>query len=76
MYCTGRGACTGICTDGLNIYAAFGARFARAVKSGTLAAPEAVRLDVRDVLIEPVTLKDTALVDIRHHFVRAGDRLE
>ena len=57
-------------------YASFGGRFGKAVKTGTLATPDPVRLDARDVLIEPTTLHDTALVDVRHHFVHSGDRLE
>lgn len=31
----------------------------------------------RDVLIEPTTIRDSALVGVRHHFMRApGERLE
>jgi len=36
-----------------------------------------VRIDAKDVLIDPPTLRDSAVVDIRHHFVRpAGARME
>jgi len=36
-----------------------------------------VRVDAKDVLIDPPTLRDTAVVDVRHHFVRPpGERLE
>ncbi len=72
----GGGAIGGWTKPESGIYASFGGRFGRAVKIGTLATPDPARLDARDVLIEPVTLKDTAVVDVRHHFVRAGDRLE
>jgi len=59
------------------LYTAFAARFGKVTKAGVLAPPEPVVLDARDVLIEPATLDDTALVDVRHHFVRPpGARLE
>jgi len=59
------------------IYTSLAARLGRSVKSGIPANPEVVRIDAKDALIEPATLKDTAVVDVRHHFVRAsGDRME
>ena len=52
-------------------------RLGRVVKTGILANPEPVRIDARDVLIDPPTLKDSALIDLHHHFVRpSGDRLD
>ena len=72
----GGGGIIGWTKPSRDIYASFAGRFGRAVKTGALANPDPVRLDARDVLIEPPTLKETALVDIKHHFVRAGDRLE
>ncbi len=59
-----------------DLYTTFANRFSKVVKAGILAAPEAVRLDAKDVLVEPTTLKETTLIDVRHHFVRAGDRLD
>jgi hypothetical protein len=44
------------------------------VKAGVMADPVPVRLDAKDVLVEPPTLRDSALVNVRHLFVRA--RLE
>jgi hypothetical protein len=36
-----------------------------------------VRIDAKDALIDPPTLKDTAVVEVRHHFVRSsGGRME
>ena len=71
----GGGAINGWAAGDRNIYAAVS--FGRKTKAGILAAPEAVRIDARDVLIEPPTLKDTAFVDVRHMFVRApGSRME
>jgi hypothetical protein len=50
---------------------------AKAAKTGVLAAADPVRIDARDALIDPPTLKETATVEVRHHFVRpSGGRLE
>lgn len=73
----GGGAIAGWTRGSRESYTALAARFARITKAGVLAAPEPVRLDAKDALIEPPTLDDTALVDVGHHFVRApGARLE
>ena len=38
---------------------------------------EPVRIDGKDVLSDPTTLKDPAMVPVRHHFVRQpGIRME
>lgn len=58
------------------IYTALAGQFGKRTKVGVLAAPEPVRLDARDVLVEPPTLKDTALVDLKSHFIRAGERMD
>ncbi len=53
------------------------ARLNRITKQGVLAPPEPVRIDAREVLIDPLTLKDAAFVPVRHHYVRPpGDRME
>jgi hypothetical protein len=58
-------------------FQALAARLGRTVKAGVFATPEAVRVDARDVLIDPPTLRDAATVAVRHHFVRpAGDRMQ
>jgi len=49
-------------------YTAFAARLGKVVKTGVFAAPEAVRLDAKDVLIDPP--RDPATVGVRHLFVR------
>ena len=46
---------------------------ARVVKSGILASPDPVRIDAKDALIDPPSLRDTAVVDVRHHFVRPSN---
>jgi hypothetical protein len=73
----GSGAIAGWTKPSRDIYAALAARLTRSAKTGILANPDPVRIDAKDALIEPTTLKDTAVVDIRHHFVRpSGGRLE
>jgi hypothetical protein len=57
-------------------YKVLAGRLGRVTKTGVLVTPEPVRIDAKDVLSEPTTLKDTATSDVRHHFVRPGARLE
>lgn len=58
-------------------YVALAGRFGKVVKTPVLATPELVRVDARDVLAEPASMRDTAVVDVRHHFVRPrGRRME
>jgi hypothetical protein len=73
----GGGAIAGWAKGAADPYHALAARLGRAVKTGVFAAPEPVRIDAKDVLLEPTTLHDTALVTVRHHFVRPpGARME
>ena len=73
----GSGAIGGWARPAREIYTALGNRLGKVVKTGILANPEPVRIDARDVLIDPATLKDSALIDLHHHFVRpSGDRLD
>jgi hypothetical protein len=58
-------------------YAALAGRLGKVTKTGVFATPEPVRIDSKDVLVEPPTARETAMVDVRHHFVRPpGARLE
>jgi hypothetical protein len=58
-------------------YRGLAGRLGKVMKSGVLVAPELVRIDAKDVLAEPSTLKDTAAADVRHHFLRSpGARME
>jgi hypothetical protein len=58
-------------------YRSLAGRLGRVTKQGVLVAPELVRIDAKDVLSEPATLKDTAMADVRHHFLRSpGARME
>ncbi len=73
----GGGAISGWTKPSREIYTAFAGRLGRVAKAGILAVPELVQLDARAALIEPPTLNDSALVDVRHLFVRApGDRMQ
>ncbi|MCW5808325.1 MAG: hypothetical protein KIT31_38605 [Deltaproteobacteria bacterium] len=58
------------------IYTALAGRLGRNPKLPILVAPEPVRMDSRDVLVDPPTLKDAASVSIRHHFVRSAERMD
>lgn len=58
-------------------YQAFAARLAPARKQGVFANPEPVRIDSKDVLLDPPTLKDAGTMAVRQHFVRQpGVRME
>jgi len=73
----GAGAISGWARPSRDIYATFAGQLNKVVKNGMLATPDPVRIDARDVLIEPPTLRESAMVGLRHHFVRApGGRIE
>jgi hypothetical protein len=73
----GGGAIGGWTRPTRDIYTALAGRMGKVVKTGVLADPVPVRIDAKDALVDPTTLRDTALVNVRHHFVRPpGDRLE
>jgi hypothetical protein len=72
----GSGAIGGWTKPSREIYASLSGRMAKVVKAPIPANPEPVRIDA-NVLIDPASLKDTALVSVRQHFVRPpGERLE
>jgi hypothetical protein len=74
---SGAGAIAGWARPSREIYASLAGRLGKVVKAGVLATPDPVRIDARDVLIEPPTIRESAVVGLRHHFVRApGERLE
>lgn len=73
----GGGAIAGWTKASREIYTSLAGRMGKVVKSGILASAEPVRIDAKDTIIDPPTLRDTALVDVRHHFVRpSGGRME
>ncbi len=69
----GSGAIAGWTRPSREIYTALAARMGKVVKAGVFASADPVRIDARDALIEPPTLRDTAVVDVRHHFVRPSN---
>jgi hypothetical protein len=73
----GSGAIASWAKPSREIYTALAGRMARSAKTGVLATPELVRIEAKEALLDPSTLRDTALVDVRHHFVRpSGGRME
>jgi len=73
----GAGAIAGWTKPARDIYTALAARMGKVVKAGVFASADPVRIDARDALIEPPTLRDTAVVEVRHLFVRpSGGRME
>jgi len=73
----GGGAITSWAKPSRDPYASLAGRLGKVTKTGVFATPEPVRIDSKDVLVEPPTTKETAMVDVRHHFVRPpGARLE
>lgn len=73
----GAGAIAGWTKPTRDIYTALAARMGKVVKTGVFASADPVRIDAKDALIEPTTLRDTAVVEVRHHFVRpSSGRME
>lgn len=73
----GSGAITGWTKPAREIYHAFAGRLVPVRKTGVFANPEPVRIDSRDVLLDPPTLKDAGTLAMRQHFVRQpGVRME
>jgi hypothetical protein len=73
----GSGAIAGWTKPTREPFTSLAGRLGRVVKTGILANPEPVRFDAREALIDPSTLKDSAFVPVRHHYVRPpGARME
>jgi len=73
----GAGAISGWTKPDRGAFTALASRLGRVTKVGVLANPDPVRIDARDVLVDPTTLKDTAFVAVRHHYVRPpGARMD
>ncbi|MEZ4360495.1 MAG: hypothetical protein R3B48_09955 [Kofleriaceae bacterium] len=72
----GSGSISGWSGGGKQLFQSLAGRMGRSTKSGIFAAPEAVRFDAKDVLVEPATLSDTDLTPIRQHFVRPKGRMQ
>jgi hypothetical protein len=72
----GSGAISGWAGANKGNYQGLAGRMGRVVKRGIFAAPEPVRVEAKDVLIEPESLRDTALTEVRQHFERPPERME
>jgi hypothetical protein len=72
----GGGAISGWTRPSREPYQSLASRLGKVVKQGVLASPDPVRIDGKDVLSDPSTLKDAADVPVRLHFVRPrGNRM-
>jgi hypothetical protein len=72
----GGGAISGWSSPSRGAYQGLAGRMGKVVKRGIFASPEPVRFDVKDVLIEPSSLDDTATTGVRQHFERPPARME
>jgi hypothetical protein len=73
----GAGAINGWTKPDRSPFTALAGRLGRVTKQGVLANPDPVRIDGRDVLIDPTSLRDSAFVAVRHHYVRPpGARMD
>ena len=66
----GSGAITGWAKPSREVYQGLAGNMAPVKKTGVFATPEPARLDAKDVLVDPPTLKESAFVAVRHHFIR------
>jgi hypothetical protein len=72
----GGGAISGWEAPNANTYKSLRARMGRRVKRGIMSDPSPVRVDARDVLLEPDTLDDTDLTPVGQHFEAPPARIE
>jgi hypothetical protein len=72
----GGGAINGWTRSDRSPYQSLASRLGRNTKQGILASPDPVRIDGKDVLVDPPTIKDPAEVAVRAHFMRAGARMD
>lgn len=72
----GGGAISGWSAAQKGAYSALAGRMGRSVKRGVFAAPDPVRFESKDVLIEPDTIDDTDVTGVRQHFERPPERME
>jgi hypothetical protein len=72
----GGGAISGWAAPSRAPFQSLAGRLGKNVKQGIFAAPELVRFDSKDVLLDLETLKDTAMTEVRQHFARPAERME
>lgn len=73
----GAGAINGWTKASKDVYQSFASRLGPVKKAGVFANPEPVRIDAKDVLVDPTSIKEPGIIAVRHHFVRPpGSRLD
>jgi hypothetical protein len=72
----GGGAISGWAAASKGPYQALAGRMGRSAKKAVFAAPDSVRVDAKDVLIDPPTLDRPAATDVLLHVARPPARLE
>jgi hypothetical protein len=72
----GGGAIAGWSAASKSPYQALAGRMGRSVKKPVFATPDTVRVDAKDVLIDPPTLDRAATADVLQHVARPPARLE
>lgn len=72
----GGGAIAGWSEPSKGAYSGLAGRMGKVVKRGLFAAPEPVRFEVKDVLIEPPSLNEAAAPEVRQHFEQPPPRME
>ena len=73
---SGGGAIGGWAGPNRGLYQGLAGRLGKVVKQGVFAAPDPVRFDATDVLIEPASLDRSAVTGVRQHFERPPERME
>lgn len=72
----GGGAISGWARPERGPYAALNGQLRPVNKTGVFAGPESARLDSKDIMNDPATVKDFDLVAARHHFERPPGRMD
>ena len=72
----GGGAISGWSSPSKGSYSGLAGRMGKVVKRGVFAAPEPVRFEVKDVLVEPASLNEAAAPEVRQHFEQPPPRME
>jgi hypothetical protein len=72
----GGGAISGWKDGDAESYRSLRGRMGTRVKEGVFSSPEPVRVDAKDILIEPTTLSESDLTQIKQHFQPPAERQE
>lgn len=72
----GGGAISGWASAAKGPYQSLAGRMGKVVKKPVMAPPDAVRVDAKDVLLEPASLDHVAMPEVLQHVARPPERLE